>query len=136
MKAAIYRHHSITLIALATLLSYPLLSTAADKAGLSVTIVSAEERTCGRFVSAREDAMRGNHVRANSYIDWLGGYITAFNHFKPDTYNILGNSDKESVMQWLENYCKQNLLETFSEATDALMVELYPKRIRQKPKGG
>lgn len=135
MKAAIYSRYSITTIAFVALLSFPLLSTAADKAGSFSSNIPKTDRSCGTYISARDEGRKGNYIRENKYGSWVSGYITAYNNSTQDTYNIMGNSDMDSLMSWLENYCKQNPLDSFAEATMRLMAELHPKRIRQKPKG-
>lgn len=134
MKAAIYARYNIITIFVIALLLLPLIATAADKLGNYETIMNTNESTCGRYVSARDEARNGNHFRENMYRYWLAGYVTAFNKTKPDTWSIIGTTDLDSAMLWLENYCKQYPLEDFSDATNSLVYELYPKRVKQRPK--
>jgi len=68
------------------------------------------------------------------YEMWVTGYVTAFNHVYPATYDILGNTDITGAMLWLENHCRQNPLRQFGVAVNALINELYPTRTTQAPK--
>jgi len=134
MKAAIYARTSTIAITFLAMLLFPLLVTASDKNGAYSHMIATDDATCGSYVSARDDARRGNHFRENKYGNWLAGYITAFNSLTPDTNDIKGTADMSSLLLWLENYCKQHPLIDFVGATEILMAELYPKRTRQAPK--
>jgi len=92
------------------------------------------DSTCSTFVAARDEGRRGDNRRVNEYADWMAGYLTANSVFVPDTYDILGSSDMNAVLLWLENYCKQNPLNTFAAAAEAVTAALYPKRTRNSPK--
>ena len=67
------------------------------------------------------------------YIKWIEGYLTAINLRTSDTYDILGKSDIDSALLWIKNYCNDNQRRSLSYAIDALVDELYPKRITKEP---
>jgi hypothetical protein len=71
---------------------------------------------------------------SGEYTTWSAGYLTAFNLRTPGTYDILGNTDINGAMLWLENYCRNNPLERFATAWNELFNELSPTRTTQKPK--
>jgi hypothetical protein len=98
------------------------------------SIVQGIMGSCASYVASRDSDRRGNHVPLNAHTAWLFGYITAINRLQADTWDIQGGQDLEAILLWLENYCKKNPLERFAGAVAVLTVELYPKRIRQKPK--
>jgi hypothetical protein len=60
--------------------------------------------------------------------------LTAYNRLNPNSFNIEGNSDRDSLLLWLENYCKKNPLEAFPVAVANLTDTLYEKRTRTAPK--
>jgi hypothetical protein len=82
---------------------------------------------CGKFVEER----RNRHDIL--YPIWVTGYLTAVNVHTP-TYDILGATDIDGAMIWLENYCNQNPLKDFSVAVDAIVNEIDPKRTTKAPK--
>ncbi len=135
MKAAIYARKSTIFAAFLTLTLSPLLVSAGDKNGYFQSVIGKDERTCGSYVLARDEGRRGSFEKQNNFATWLAGYLTGYNQLMPDTYDIKGNSDMNSLLLWLENYCKKNPLEDFISAVDMLVNELHPKRHKQAPKG-
>lgn len=83
-------------------------------------------QTCGAYVANRS---RNND---DAYANWLGGYLSGFNRFNKDTWDISGTLDTDAEMLWLENYCKAHPLDKFSEASEKLIVNLFPIR-KTKP---
>lgn len=69
----------------------------------------------------------------DSMSGWVAGYLTAYNQFTPDTYNILGNSDLIGVLLWIKNYCEKNPLDSAAAALKNLTPELYPRRTVKAP---
>jgi hypothetical protein len=66
-------------------------------------------------------------------ITWMSGYITHYNFITPDTYDIVVNTDFQSIYLWLDNYCRDNPLDNLAYAMNALTAELYPNRTRTAP---
>jgi hypothetical protein len=115
-------------------LLFPLAAQSADSQGRFWQVEVVSEASCGTFVTARDEARRGRHGHENIYLDWLAGYLTAYNTLQPDTYDIQGAADMPSLMLWLENHCKARPLDSFGTAVSELTTELYPKRVKQAPK--
>jgi hypothetical protein len=93
------------------------------------------EDSCGKFLSARDEARHGKYDHLNDYIEWLSGYLSGFNRGAQDTYDIAGDTDTRSMFQWIENRCRQRPQESFSDAVEELIVEeLFSKRKRTSPK--
>ena len=65
--------------------------------------------------------------------NWVSGYVTAYNRWTPNTYDIMGKRDIDSLRGWLDNYCKENPHKSFDDAVGALMSELHPKRLKEEP---
>ena len=59
---------------------------------------------------------------------WIAGYITAYNYQTPNTYDIRANGDLDSIMLWLDNWCRANPREDLAGGMEVLTEELYPKR--------
>ena len=85
--------------------------------------------SCGEWVKERKEDGWETVVT----ISWVSGYLTAYNLLAPDTYNILGNTDRESVYLWIDNYCQANPLNDLSDAMVHLAIELQPGRTVTKP---
>src|SRR5215471_12800629 len=66
--------------------------------------------SCDTFLEARKNKTDTN------YMSWVTGYLTAVDTTYPVTYGILGSSDIDRAMVWLENYCAQNSLRPFAIA--------------------
>jgi hypothetical protein len=78
--------------------------------------------TCGEYV---KDRAKNRTLRHTS---WIAGYVTAYNSVSPETYNILGKSNVQSAMLWLDNWCKAHPSENLAGGMHALVQELYPTR--------
>jgi hypothetical protein len=92
---------------------------------------SISSRTsCGKYIEERKQ-ISGVHYAQTSY--WVSGYITAYNAWMPDTYDITGDTDQASVMLWLENWCKANPLKNVSNGMELLILEMRPHRHRANP---
>ena len=62
------------------------------------------------------------------FIDWLIGYLSAFNLMIPETYNILGETDFPTAQRWLQEHCRKFPNELFINAVARLTEVLYPTR--------
>ena len=120
---------------LAMSLFLPATVNAADIDGAyNATFGEEKMRSCGQYVTARDEQRRAKYRKINTYITWIYGYLTAYNTLTSDTYDIMGQTDRSAILLWLENYCKQNPLKRFAEAMELLTDELHPRRIRKAPK--
>jgi len=73
-----------------------------------------------------------NPSSRSPFWNWVGGYVTAYNRWRSNTYDIMTNRDLDSLRGWLDNYCKENPHKSFADAVGALMSELHPKRLKEK----
>jgi hypothetical protein len=67
------------------------------------------------------------------YRDWLTGYLTAVNKLTKETVDMRGTMDIGGMLGFLEPYCRKNPLHSFSQAVEALVKDLYPKRLTHMP---
>ena len=72
--------------------------------------------TCGQYIKA-------NVTQKNWYLMWYTGYISGVNASLPGKYDHSNKIDIDSLDLWLENYCKNNPLETFERAVASLLKE-------------
>ena len=117
----------ISLSFLLLLLVIPLSGRCVDTNGRYVAYGYGAD-SCDSFLEARRTKTDTN------YISWVTGYLTAVDTTYPITYGILGSSDLDRAMVWLENYCAQHPLRQFAIAVYTLVDDLYPQRITQQPR--
>jgi hypothetical protein len=89
--------------------------------------------SCGQVIEAR----RFNQQESIVYEIWLAGYVTAYNHLKPDTSDLLNlpiptkaPAPMASPMLWIEKYCTEHPMESFFVAVDHFTDAMYPNRRR------
>ena len=68
--------------------------------------------------------------------NWIAGYITAYNRQTPDTYDIVGTSDFEHVLQSVERHCKDDPFSNVGAAMEAVTADLYPTRHQTRRQAG
>jgi hypothetical protein len=77
------------------------------------------------------------HARSNGldlpYRHWLTGYLTAVNKLTKDTVDMRGTTDIDGMLWLLEQYCIKHRQHSFSRAIEALVKDLYPKRLTRMP---
>jgi hypothetical protein len=106
----------------------PATAVAADPRGdFAVRGIGLE--TCGAYAEQRAEqpALR---MAARS---WLNGYLTAYNQFVLDTYDVTAGKSLEELETGLEGYCQANPEHTISFAAIAVASSLDPARIRANP---
>lgn len=89
---------------------------------------------CESFLNAMVLARQGKFYAKNQFNEWLDGYLTAYDKFIPDTFDIAPDKDLDSLDSWLENYCKQHPYNLFDRAVESLTFELYTTRQKTAPK--
>jgi len=129
-ESRLYTLHTLkrTLVSLAFLLLVVPGSGICTDGNRAYAIYGFGSYSCGKYVEEK------THGGSGHYKTWFTGYVTVINNLDPGTYDILGNTDIDGVMLWLENYCRNNHLKPFATASKALVYELYPKKTTQAPK--
>jgi hypothetical protein len=82
---------------------------------------------CQTFLQARSNGLD------MAYRHWLTGYLTAVNKLTNNTVDIRGTTDTDGILWLLEQYCIKQPLHSFSRAVEALVTDLYPKRLTHMP---
>ena len=114
-------------------LLFPVMCAAADKDGNYGSTLPAKFRNCDKYLDALDACMAHHCAKQIIYSTWLNGYVTAYNTYVNDTYNILGKRDLSSLNYWLANYCKKNPNISFDTAVENLMIKLAPERTIEQP---
>jgi len=102
---------------------------AADDNGAYAVLGSA---SCARFIEDRKEG----RWQAVPHAAWVEGYVTAYNAHVPDTYNLLGATEVEPLLERLENWCSVNPDKALVDGLRPLLDALYPARQRRAPAGG
>lgn len=89
-------------------------------------VYGAGAQPCSIYLIAVEKG--GNEE--DFFIDWVIGYLSAFNLIMPETYNILGESDFPTAQRWLQDHCRKFPRELFINAVARLTEVLYPTRLQ------
>ena len=109
---------------LSVILSLPTIANAIDAKGnfISRGVGALKDGSCGKYVREGDIDTRG------VYAHWLMGYISGINKEKRGKPDYSNGADAEGLIQWIENYCKENPLSSFSSAADAMLDELNKKK--------
>ena len=101
---------------------------AADGAGnFAVKGVGLER--CERF-SAEKAA---NSQTYWYFLSWLNGYLSAYNQYVPDTYDITPRTSIANLASAFEVYCRQNPDRTFLEGAISLTQAVAARRMEARP---
>ena len=83
--------------------------------------------SCQTFLQARSNGLD------LPYRHGLTGSLTAVNTLTKDTVDIRGTTDSDGMLGLLEHDCIKHPLHSFSRVIEALVKDLYPKRMRHMP---
>ena len=114
------------LVPILLLMCMPLPGSSRDAKGNYVALGFGLE-SCQTFLEAR------SHRLDLPYRDWLTGYLTAVNTLTKATVDMRGTTDIAGMLGFLDQYCITYRQHSFSRAVDALVKELYPKRMTHMP---
>lgn len=82
---------------------------------------------CSAFVEARE----AEDEKLRQFAGWMDGYVSAFNHFNKQTYDLTPWQSIEIIIAKMTKYCKANPEEAFNSAFNKLAVVLYQQRLTE-----
>jgi hypothetical protein len=89
--------------------------------------------SCGTFAQAMNGTIYQSTDTRFDMMAWAQGYLAHYNRTAENVYDIYGHADAKGIEAWLFSYCAKNPLHTFVDALDALLVQLYPRRIVVAP---
>ena len=77
-------------------------------------------RSCGAWLENRQEGGWVEIIDGN----WLTGFITGANLYRPGKKNYLEGTDVKSARIWIDNYCTKNPLRDAADAAADLIKEL------------
>jgi len=119
---------ALILAAMAVVMLMAVEAGASDKDGHYRTY----SQSCPKYLESRQEP-KGTVNRESAH-DWVSGYLTAANLFGDDTYDILGGSEREAALFWLENWCRANPFKGIANGMEAFFHERHPHRLKTAPK--
>jgi hypothetical protein len=114
------------LVPILLLMCMPISGSSRDAKGNYVALGFGLE-SCQTFLQARSNSLD------LPYRHWLTGYLTAVNRLTKDTVDIRGTTDIDGILWLLEQYCIKYRQHSLSRAVEALVKDLYPKRMTHMP---
>ena len=66
----------------------------------------------------------------NAYKSYMKGFLTAYNIFTEKTFSISGSMKEKQVVEWLNDYCKENPMSTVENALTSFTFEYYDNRMK------
>ncbi len=127
MLHTVQRTTRLLWVVMLLLFCVPLAGRGSDTKGNDVALGFGSE-SCQTFLHARSNGVD------LPYRHWLTGYLTAVNKLTKDTVDMRGTTDIDGLLLSLAQYCIKHPLHSFSRAVEALIKELYPKRVTAMPK--
>lgn len=120
---------SIALLALTPLLLANLSAIAADEDS-SYVIWGIGQKSCNSYSQARGTASY------DEFREFTAGYLTAYNAFMPETYNIAPGKDIEAVLAWLDDHCADSKTNHIADALHRFIEESHDGRETAAPGSG
>jgi hypothetical protein len=99
-------------------------SASANELPQTFTVYGLGQASCGRYLS---DIARIPSAE-ESYSNWLGGYLSAFNRFNAGANTLTQGLDIAGALSWITNHCRTDPTENFQGATTDLLLFLFEKR--------
>jgi hypothetical protein len=69
-------------------------------------------------------------------IHWLAGYLTSYNRWQPETYDITGDPHASDWETWIQRYCIMHPTLPVARAAEAFVHAFYASRLTQAPHEG
>lgn len=116
-------------LAAALLWLAPPMAVAADKDG-AFALKGIGRLNCAQFVAAAQDGSN----RLFQFGGWLEGYVSAYNHLSPDTFDVLSFESPDLLARMVGNHCTRNPDDRFADVVVALIGKLKAERIAVRSK--
>ena len=102
---------------------------AAKDAGGAYAIKGAGQATCADYAAAFAGAGETGGTALLRYAGWLEGYLTGFNHFQDETYDLAPWQTTELMLAMIAKHCVAHPERSFTDAANALALIFYPDRL-------
>jgi hypothetical protein len=101
---------------------------ASDSKG-NFMVKGAGIQSCGRYVAE----MKARSPTFFLFRSWLNGYLTAYDQFTADTYDIVPGASIDALSAELDAYCKRMPNQPFNDAALGIIMAHKAKRATEKP---
>jgi hypothetical protein len=105
-------------------ISFSSFTFSADSKG-KFAVKGAGSHTCSDFIQAAETKSTDYYL----YGGWLEGFISSYNQFQPNNFDITPWQTTELMLVLLKRHCKNNTNLRFLSATNSLIKTLFPIRL-------
>jgi hypothetical protein len=89
---------------------------------VEVTTYGAGLKSCRTYLDAREQ----QNADEIAFVDWASGYLSGVNATSHRTNRILGDSNLQSAIYWIGNYCRARPGAPFAVAVGSLLTGASP----------
>ncbi len=103
----------------------PLPTVLAADEGAKFAAKGAGRKVCSSFLQSAEN-------KGNDYLlfgGWLEGYLTSYNQFQPNNYDISPWQTTELLLILLQRHCKSNPDIKYLDAVNSLIKSFFPIRL-------
>ena len=69
-------------------------------------------------------------VTFDDYKSYMKGFMTAYNVFTEKTFSITGSMKEAEVVEWLNNYCKDNPMMSVETALTSFALDHHDSRMK------
>jgi hypothetical protein len=119
----------LILIAMSSLLLAAPLARAADEDS-NYVIWGVGKKSCNSYSQARSQG------KADEFRSYVAGYLTAYNAFMPETYNIAPGQQTDGVLAWLDDHCADSKTSYVADALHRFIEESHEAREKAAPGSG
>ena len=93
-----------------------------------VEVIGIGTFDCGKYLQYRKTT---NEAQDDIFVSWVWGFLGAYNIFKEEKRDFpVSPPSKESVLAFLDNYCRNNPLSTITAGSMALVDELGGRKTK------
>ena len=105
---------------------------------VSASVWAGDERSnyvsIGRGLDTCTVMITASDEQYPQVIHWLAGYLTSYNRWQPETYDITGDPHASDWETWIQQYCMTHPTIPIAQAAEAFVHAFYPSRLTQAPK--
>jgi len=97
-------------------------------AGPTTYWITSGEHTCGHYIKVLEGHRQNNYSDTDEYylyMSWFEGFATCQSHIIKE--DVLHGSDLDAITLWLEKYCKDHPMDSFTTASENFLNAIKNK---------
>jgi hypothetical protein len=113
------------IVSIAAVVFLPCTQALADTVGQTSEPYSFYMISCGNYIEHRTSDKNIENDTADTF--YVAGWISAYNRVTPNARNISQDTDLDSILLWLEKYCRDNPLSNLESGLYRLSIEQHPK---------